>query len=64
MNEDENLNWEKEISLEIALLQLVLCQLLLRAEEKGELLSSPGSVSMQDSVGEIIWRSQRIGFYS
>jgi len=64
MNEDENLNWEKEISLEIALLQLVLCQLLLRAEEKGELLSSPGSVSMQDSVGEIIWWSQRIGFYS
>lgn len=64
MNEDENLNWEKEISLEIALLQLALCQLLLRAEEKGELLSSPGSVSMQDSVGEIIWWSQRIGFYS
>lgn len=64
MNEDENLNWEKEISLEIALLQLALCQLLLRAEEKGELLSSPGSVSTQDSVGEIIWWSQRIGFYS
>lgn len=54
MNEDENLNWEKEISLEIALLQLALCQLLLRAEEKGELLSSPGSVSMQDSVGDSI----------